>query len=202
MTHIFNLVDNDNVSEKISLDELYEKKHQSDLVTLNIFNRILTRIHTRIKSTSRTDKNCQFTTFIVPEVMIGIPTSQYNCGECTAYLMEKLKENGFLVKYTHPNLLFISWAHWIPDYVRTEIKKKTGTMVDGHGNINNKNKNNNYEEDDDPNMSIFNSVKLNSKKKEKEKEKEKDFKSINSYVPSGNLVYNEDLLNKLNRKMN
>jgi len=133
--------------------------------------------------------------------MIGIPTSQYNCGECTAYLMEKLKENGFLVKYTHPNLLFISWAHWIPDYVRTEIKKKTGTMVDGHGNINNKNKNNNYEEeDDDPNMSIFNSVKLNSKKKEKEKEK--DFKSINSYVPSGNLVYNEDLLNKLNKKMN
>ncbi len=200
MTHIFNLADDDDVSEKISLDELYEKKHQSDLVTVNIFNKILTRIHTRIKLTSRTSKNSQFTTFIVPEVMIGIPTSQYNCGECTAYLMEKLKDNGFLVKYTHPNLLFISWAHWIPDYVRTEIKKKTGTMVDGHGNINNKNKNNQSEEDDDPTMSIFNSVKLNNKKKEREKEK--DFKSINSYVPSGNLVYNEDLLNKLNKKMN
>ena len=198
MTHIFNLADDDDLTEKISLDDLYEKKRQSDLVTVNIYNKILTRIHTRIKLTSRTSKNSQFTTFVVPEMMIGIPTSQYNGGECTAYLMEKLKENGFMVKYTHPNLLFISWAHWIPDYVRTEIKKKTGTAVDGHGNINSKKKGNRLEDEDDPTMSIFNSGRMNKKK---DKDKEKDFKSINSYVPSGNLVYNEDLLNKLNTKM-
>ena len=65
----------------------------------------------------------QFTTFVVPEIMIEFQP-QYNCGECTAYLMGKLDENGFRVKYTHPNLLFISWAHWVPDYVRTEIKNR------------------------------------------------------------------------------
>ena len=149
--------------------------------------------------TSRTSKNSQFTTFIVPEVMIGIPTSQYDPGECTGYIMEKLRENGFLVKYTHPNLLFISWAHWVPDYVRSEIKKKTGTTVDGTGKINTKNKNSVLEDEEDPNMSIFNNGRLNKKK---EKEKEKDYKSINSYTPSGNLVYNEDMLNRLNNKMN
>ena len=113
--------------------------------------------------------------------------------------MEKLRENGFLVKYTHPNLLFISWAHWVPDYVRSEIKKKTGTTVDGTGKINTKNKNSVLEDEEDPNMSIFNNGRLNKKK---EKEKEKDYKSINSYTPSGNLVYNEDMLNRLNNKMN
>ena len=199
MTHIFNLADDDEVTEKISIDELYEKKRQSDLVTVGIYNKILTRIHTRIKMTSRTSKNSQFTTFIVPEVMIGIPTSQYDPGECTGYIMEKLRENGFLVKYTHPNLLFISWAHWVPDYVRSEIKKKTGTTVDGTGKINTKNKNSVLEDEEDPNMSIFNNGRLNKKK---EKEKEKDYKSINSYTPSGNLVYNEDMLNRLNNKMN
>ena len=67
MTHIFNLADDDDLTEKISLDDLYEKKRQSDLVTVNIYNKILTRIHTRIKLTSRTSKNSQFTTFVVPE---------------------------------------------------------------------------------------------------------------------------------------
>ena len=42
----------------------------------------------------------------------------------------KLKENGFNIRYTHPNLLFISWKHWIPQYVRTEIKKKTHDFGD------------------------------------------------------------------------
>jgi hypothetical protein len=38
--------------------------------------------------------------------------------------MDKLKTNGFNVRYIHPNLLFISWTHWIPGYIRTEFKKK------------------------------------------------------------------------------
>ena len=47
--------------------------------------------------------------------------------------MDKLTTNGFVIKYTHPNLLFISWKHWIPSYVRTEFKKKTGKNIDGFG---------------------------------------------------------------------
>ena len=54
--------------------------------------------------------------------MIGIP--KYNNADCIAYLINKLKKNGFIVKYTHPNMLFISWKNWIPDYVRQEIKKQ------------------------------------------------------------------------------
>ena len=73
-----------------------------------------------------------FVGFLVPEVIIGVP--KYNCNDCITYIYHKLEDNGFNIKYTHPNLLFISWKHWIPQYVRSEIKKKTGVIVDGYGN--------------------------------------------------------------------
>jgi hypothetical protein len=32
----------------------------------------------------------------------------------------------------------ISWNHWVPSYVRDEIKKKTGKQVNCYGEIENK----------------------------------------------------------------
>lgn len=133
MSHIFSLGDMDNFNEKIDLDELYEKKREHDLGKLEIFNKLLNRIHTKIKMTSRQHIDNQFCWFVVPEMMIGVP--RYNHPECVAYLVDKLQNNGFYIKYTHPNLLLISWKHWIPGYVRTEIKKKTNIAIDGYGNV-------------------------------------------------------------------
>ena len=88
MSHVFTLGDMDDFAEKINLDELYEKKKKSDLIQLNTFNKILNRIHQRIKHISR--QRCdQYCFFIVPEVMIGIP--KYNNADCIAYLINKLK---------------------------------------------------------------------------------------------------------------
>jgi len=133
MSHIFTLGDMNNFSEEIDLDELYEKKREHDLNKLDIFNKLLNRIHTKIKMTSRQRIDEQFCWFIVPEMMLGVP--RYNHADCVAYLVDKLQTNGFLVKYTHPNLLLISWKHWIPGDVRTEIKKKTNINIDGYGNV-------------------------------------------------------------------
>ena len=83
--------------------------------------------------TSRQKIDEQFCWFVVPEMMLGVP--KYNHSDCIAYLLDKLKTNGFNVKYTHPNLILISWNHWIPGYVRTEIKKKANVSIDGYGNI-------------------------------------------------------------------
>ena len=41
MSHIFNLPELDDFSEKINMDELYDKKQQNDLSKLNIFNKLL-----------------------------------------------------------------------------------------------------------------------------------------------------------------
>lgn len=133
MSNIFTLGDMDNFTDEIDLDELYDKKREHDLGKLEIFNKLLNRIHAKIKMTSRQRIDEQFCWFVVPEMMLGIP--RYNHGECVAYLVDKLQSNGFYVKYTHPNLLLISWKHWIPGYVRTEIKKKMNVSIDGYGNV-------------------------------------------------------------------
>ena len=190
MTHIFNLGELDDFNEKINLDDLYEKKRDHDISKLNIFNKLLGRIHSKIKLTSRQKHDEQFCWFVGPEMMIGIP--KYDQGAAIAYIMDKLTNNGFVTKYIHPNLIFISWKHWIPAYVRTEIKKKMGVNIDGYGNVINKDDKSKKEESD-PNMLVFNNAKtLNITSKDK-----KDYKAITDYTPSGNLVYNKDLLSKI-----
>lgn len=123
----------DNVEnvEKINLDELYHKKQEQDKNKLYTYNKILTRIHEKIKLTSRQKCNQQFCWFVVPEIILGV--ANYDHAGCIAYLVDKLQENKFMVRYTHPNLLLISWHHYVPNYVRNEFKKKTGTAIDEYG---------------------------------------------------------------------
>ena len=73
MTNIFTLENIEDFSEKINIDDLYEKKKERDLKNLELFNKILNRIHVRIKTTSRQKRDEQFCWFIVPEIIIGVP---------------------------------------------------------------------------------------------------------------------------------
>jgi hypothetical protein len=199
MANIFTLENIENFSEKINIDELYEKKRHQDLNKLSLFNKILNRIHVKIKTVSRQKVDEQFCWFLVPETIIGVP--KYDQGSCIAYIIDKLKLNGFNVRYIHPNMLFISWMHWVPSYVRTELKKKTGIVLDEYGNT--------VEENDEDNnlKSITNSSDpneylLNNKTQDiqKLKQQKKEYTPINSYKPSGNLVYDDDLLNKIENR--
>ena len=105
MNTIFTVDDSENYNEKINLDDLYERKKQHDLLTTNNYNTILNRIHTKIKTTSRLQLTEQHCWFIVPEMMLGVP--KYDQTTCIAYVIDKLQNNGFKIRYTHPNLIFI-----------------------------------------------------------------------------------------------
>ena len=200
MSNIFTLDNIEDFTEKINIDELYEKKRQQDLNKLALFNKILNRVHIRIRTVSRQKVDEQFCWFLVPETIIGVP--KYDQGACIAYLMDKLKVSGFNVRYVHPNLLFISWLHWVPSYVRTEIKKKTGIKINEYGQR--------IEEDeDDPDgkkmitntPSDPNEYLLKQNEAQKGKQPKKEYTPINSYKPSGNLVYDDDILNKIGNKL-
>ena len=93
--------------------------------------------------------------------------------------------------------MFISWLHWVPDYVRSELKKKTGIVVNEFGQR--------IEDDnEDPQKTIENVPSDPNnyllKQDGKEKSQKKEYTPIKSYKPSGNLVYDTDLLNKLENK--
>ena len=201
MANIFTLENIEDFSEKLNIDELYEKKRQYDLTQLALFNKVLNRIHVRIKTVSRQRKDEQFCWYVVPEVIIGVP--KYDQSACIAYLIDKLKTNGFNVRYTHPNALFISWLHWIPSYVRTEFKKKTGVVINEYGEKidedSEENNNNKISfESKDPNDFMLNMKSQDLIQKGKQQKKE--YTPIKSYRPSGNLVYDDELLSKIEGK--
>ena len=178
---------------KINIDDLYNKSQQRDQKQLMIFNKILNRIHNKIKSTTRGQKKETHVWFAVPEYIFGEPI--YNQGDCMGHLVVKLEENGFHVQYLHPNTLFISWANWIPSYIRNEVKKQTGKVLDEKGNIIRDLKAEQEDDEQDMNSRMFND-KNNSLQKNK-----KEYTSLDQYKPTGNLVYNQEMFNKIDKKM-
>jgi UTP-glucose-1-phosphate uridylyltransferase len=92
--------------------------------------------------------------------------------------------------------LFISWNNWVPSYVRDEIRKKTGINLDNTGNIIEK-KGNKEEivDEDDINAGLFNDTNNVLEKPKKQ------YNDISEYKPTGRLVYNPEILQKIEKKV-
>ena len=154
---------------RINIDELFETKKKSDLNRLSIYSKLLTRIHHKIKMTSKQRDNSQFCSFIMPEVLLGYPN--YDFSECLTFIIDRLNNDGFVTRYIHPNLIFICWSHWVPGYVRDEFKKKTNTEVNSFG-----------ESKPDKTVVIFEKAET---------------KPVSNYKPSGMFVYDEELIKSM-----
>jgi len=189
---VFIHTDEDDTLQKMNIDELFEKKQQRDLKERNIYNKILNRVHTRIKHVSRSKTHDTHIWFQVPEYIFGEPV--YKQGDCIGYLVAKLEENGFFVRYMHPGTLFITWKNWIPSYVRSEIKKKTGITIDEKGEVINKN-DEEYEEEEDFNSKLFNNQPNNLQKPQRE------YNDTKQYKPTGSLIYDPKMFEKIERKV-
>lgn len=220
-THLFALGENNDFSEKINLDGLFEKKQQDDLKSLQCFQKILGHIHKKIKIISR-QQNTHETHcwFLIPPMVLGMP--RYDSGACTAFLINKLEANGFVVKYIHPNVLFISWGHIIPSYVRNEYQKQTGITIDQYGqkvqteeendesgamgsagssrnanaNANGANKYHVSFDESSTNGShekVLVDMKRSGGESFKKKNPKKEYTPVETYRPTGNLLYNHKM---------
>lgn len=158
----------------LNIDELYETKRKSDLNRMMIYSKLLDKIHKKIKTASRQRNNSQFCSFVMPEVLLGYPN--YNFAECLAYLLNRLEQDGFNTRYIHPNLIFIAWSHWVPEYVREELKKKTKLNVDSFG------------------------VPVEKKNKNVVTFEKSESKPISNYKPSGLFVYDDEMLQSMKIK--
>jgi len=136
MTSIFSLSKIQGENTKININDLYEKKRERELNELKLYKKILNKIHNKIREISRKYTDQQFCWFPIPETILGY--TNYDSGNCIAYVMGELTNNGFQVQYFHPHLLFIVWAFFVPQYIRDDFKKKTGIQVDEQGNVINK----------------------------------------------------------------
>tara|TARA_B100000963_G_C22568396_1_gene644850 strand:+ start:43 stop:762 length:720 start_codon:yes stop_codon:yes gene_type:complete len=213
----------ENKQIKVDLEDLYENKKKTDLIRLSMYNKMLQRIHQKIKTTSRQRTNNQICFFVMPEIMIGFP--KYDIAEAVHYIMSQLDNNGFRTKYIHPNLIIICWAHWVPSYVRKQLKKKTGIEVDSFGKeinkdndkdfkvsfLKNKSKNmgqtisdetKNYDSKFIEKSSFYkNNINSKQAKEFKVAKPKKEFVSIEKFNPGNNLVYDEDLLDSMKKNV-
>jgi len=188
----------DSFPEKIDIDDLYDRKNEVYALKQRVFQKILSRVHAKIKVTSRQRNSAEFCFFIVPEFLVGTPL--YDSASCIAYIIEKLLSNGFFVKYTHPNLLFISWQHYIDKQRRAVFKKMHGFAIDGFGNK--------VKDRGSKDVGVrpvgtaaANNLMLKSTAAVTVKKADtKTFKDIATYKPTGSLIYNTQLLKSIEKQ--
>ena len=188
MSNIFELDKITDGTDKINMEDLYENKQKHDRQQLELFSKILCKIHTRIKYISNQRNNPLCCWHIIPETMLGVP--RYDQSSCIAYIMNKLELNGFVVKYIHPNLIFISWKNYIPSYIRTQIKEKTGIKINFNGEIIEENNN-------EDNHSLNNNIPAmhTPTQTDKKSKSDKTYTPLNKYKPTGKLIYDDEYLN-------
>lgn len=98
--------------------QLFDKRYRRDTARLRAYNQLLEQINQRIYTTSQLTGNASFITYTVPPFIFGLP--KLDLEDCIVYLVYQLRQSGYEVKYTYPNLLFISWKHHERNYFLTQ----------------------------------------------------------------------------------
>ncbi len=108
----------------ININELHREQNRKDEKRLEIYENILEKVHQKIRLTSKTSDD-KFCFFSVPIYVYGLPLFDVN--NCIIFLTKKLSDNGFDIRYTHPNLLLISW------YEKPKKQVSNSTYVQSYG---------------------------------------------------------------------
>ena len=151
--------------------------HEREKNRLQVYENILQKCNIKIQNAVLRDE--EFTVITIPDFIIGFPT--YNFQNCIKYVIFKLKQNNFKVKYYYPNALQIFWGKKdfnsllnIEDIPQT----KRLTIQSSNKKINNPR--------DLNEISYKNNISLNFAKKSTKKKKD-TFKDISEFVPRTNI---------------
>jgi len=99
---------------KLQPQHLFEKREKRDKARLRAYNQLLEQIQHRIYTTSQLPGNPSYIVYSVPPFIIGLPSMDSQ--DCIVYLVFQLRTNGFEVRFTYPNLLYISWGNYEKEY--------------------------------------------------------------------------------------
>ena len=94
-------------------NELFDKRRARDGAKLKTYNKILEQIYARIKTASREGAD-PWILYTVPPFIIGLPKLELE--DCIVFIVYILRQQGYEVRYTYPNLLYISWKHHEKNY--------------------------------------------------------------------------------------
>lgn len=89
----------------LDIRTLYASQKRRDDSKRELYETVVAKVHHRIRTVAaRTDTIC---TFQIPPYIVGMPL--YDACQCCGYVIRRLKREGFVVQYAHPNVLMIDW---------------------------------------------------------------------------------------------
>lgn len=95
--------------------DLYDRRIRRDHARLRAYNQLLEQIYHKIYATSQLTGNTSSVLYTIPPFILGLP--KIDMEDCVVYLVWQLRDAKFEVRFTWPNLLWISWKHHEAEYL-------------------------------------------------------------------------------------
>jgi len=93
---------------------LFNERASRDKARLRAYNQLLEQIYNRIQTSAKVVGNT-WIIYTVPPFVFGLP--KIDLEDCVVYLVFQLRQVGYEVRYTYPNLLYVSWKHHERNYI-------------------------------------------------------------------------------------
>ncbi len=195
---------NTNNNVNINISKLRNEVLNREDRKYKTFEKVLDICYKKIITTNTTSDEC-CCTYICPQVIFGLPL--FNLDECIKFIMTKLVEKGFEVYLALPNNIFISWQ------LESEKKGQQLTQYYQLGTprkqlkLEYNNSNNNLNKFSTQYINSINSINnnntnTNSNNSNNSNTNNKQYKPIEDYNQTNNIIYNNNDIDLFNNKIN
>jgi hypothetical protein len=184
----------------ININKLRGEVEEREKRKNKLYEKVLDICYQRIINNNQKSDNYSCT-YIVPNVVFGLPL--YDVNECTKFIMNKLVEKGFDIKFAFPSTLHISW---IPEEKRVDTYNSYSSYTGSqYKAIEPPSYHSKYREIK-PQKSILQPIPSNPNRYKNSIKEENiqhiQYKSIDDYIDSKPLIYDPDDINVFQNKLN
>lgn len=95
---------------------LFDARTKKDKARLSAYNQILEQVLHKVAFSAGQPSQPTFVYYNIPPFVLGLPNIDLQ--DCVVYVVFQLRSQGYDVRYTYPNLLWISWAHHERQYLQ------------------------------------------------------------------------------------
>jgi len=100
---------------QLPANTLFDVRLKKDQARQRAYNQILEQALQKVASSVTAPNQPTFVYYNVPYFILGLPAIDLK--DCVVYIVYQLRYQGYEVRYTYPNLLWISWAHHERQYL-------------------------------------------------------------------------------------
>ena len=100
---------------QLPASSLFDVRIKKDQARQSAYNSILEQALQKIAHSATAPNQPTFVYFNIPPFVLGLPSLDLK--DCVVYVVYQLRLQGYEVRYTFPNLLWISWSHHERQYL-------------------------------------------------------------------------------------